>query len=101
VKHGSDSRDGLDQRVDPPSSSHGCSSVSWIRFPASDRAFCRTRAGLELRIRELIGREHQAALAHLPDWHPDVGRPDRLTLSGVAGQATRQNSTDLKQLGRS
>ena len=32
VKHGSDSFDGLDQRVDPPSSSHGCSSVSWIRF---------------------------------------------------------------------
>ncbi len=37
-----------------------------------DRAFCRTRGGLELRIRELIGREHQAAVAHLPDWHPDV-----------------------------
>jgi hypothetical protein len=37
-----------------------------------DRAFCRTRAGLELRIRELIGKEHQAAVAHLPDWHPDV-----------------------------
>jgi hypothetical protein len=36
------------------------------------RAFCRTRAGLELRIRELIGREHQAAVADLPDWHPDV-----------------------------
>jgi hypothetical protein len=37
-----------------------------------DRAFCRTRAGLELRIRELLGKEHQAAVAHLPDWHPDV-----------------------------
>ena len=37
-----------------------------------DRAFCRTRGGLEIRIRELIGREHQVAVAHLPDWHPDV-----------------------------
>ena len=37
-----------------------------------ERAFCRTRGGLELRIRELIGREYQAAVAHLPDWHPDV-----------------------------
>ena len=37
-----------------------------------DRAFCRTRAGLELCIRELVGREHQAAVAHLPDWHPSV-----------------------------
>src|SRR6476661_5999649 len=37
-----------------------------------DRAFCRTRAGLELSIREQVGREHQAAIAHLPDWHPSV-----------------------------
>ena len=37
-----------------------------------DRAFCRTRAGLELSIRELVGREHQAAVSHLPDWHPSV-----------------------------
>ena len=29
-------------------------------------------SGLELRISELIGREHQVAVAHLPDWHPDV-----------------------------
>jgi hypothetical protein len=42
-----------------------------------DRAFCRTRSGLEQSIRELVGREHQAAVAHLPDWHPDVdGVPD-------------------------
>ena len=37
-----------------------------------DRAFYRTRAGLELSIRELVGPQHQAAVAHLPDWHPDV-----------------------------
>ena len=46
-----------------------------------DLAFCRTRGGLELSIRELIGREHQAAVAHLPDWHPDVAgvpEPKRL-----------------------
>ena len=28
-----------------------------------NRAFCRTRAGLERNIREQIGREHQAAVA--------------------------------------
>ena len=37
-----------------------------------DRAFYRTRAGLELSIRELVGPQHQTAVAHLPDWHPDV-----------------------------
>ena len=42
-----------------------------------DRAFCRTRSGLELRIRELIGQEHQAAVAHFPDWHPDVDGTER------------------------
>ena len=37
-----------------------------------DRAFCRTRGGLELAVREFVGKDHQAAVAHLPDWHPDV-----------------------------
>jgi hypothetical protein len=41
-----------------------------------DRAFCRSRSGLELRIRELIGEEHQAAVAHLPDWHHDNDKGD-------------------------
>ena len=66
-----------------------------------DRAFCRTRSGLELRIGELIGREHQDAVAHLPDWHPDVdGVPEprrlkngRLDLGGrhrIDGQKIRE-----------
>src|SRR4026209_2479679 len=45
---------------------------SWRAPRWRDRAFCRTRAGLELRIRELIGQEHLAAVGDLPDWHPDV-----------------------------
>ena len=60
-----------------PSWQVACDELQWIlqhwRAPRwRDRAFCRTRAGLELSIREQLGREHQAAIAHLPDWHPSV-----------------------------
>jgi hypothetical protein len=62
-------------------------SLQWIlqawRAPRwRDRCFCRTRRGLEMSIRELIGPEYQGAVAHLPDWHPDVEdvpEPKRLT----------------------
>ena len=41
------------------------------------RSYCRTRSGLELAIRENIGEPYQSAVAHFPDWHPDVAEaPD-------------------------
>jgi hypothetical protein len=74
----------------------------WREPKWRDSRFCRTRRGLEQSIRELIGPEHQAAVAHLPDWHPDVtGVPEpkrlkngRLDLRGrrrgIDGQKIRE-----------
>jgi hypothetical protein len=47
---------------------------NWRSPDWPDRAFCRTRAGLEQRIGELIGPEYRVAVAHLPEWHPDVAK---------------------------
>jgi hypothetical protein len=66
-----------------------------------DRRFRRTRRGLEQSIRELTAPEYQGAVAHLPDWHPDVaGVPEpkrlkngRLDLHGrrrIDGQKIRE-----------
>ena len=70
-----------------------------------DRAYCRTRSGLELRIRELIGREHLSAVAHLPDWHPDVdGVPEpkrlpngKLDLRGRNHGSTLARGRDIRE----
>ena len=61
-----------------------------------DRAFCRTRSGLEQCIGELVGREFSSAVAHLPDWHPDVDgvpEPRRLANGKLDLRSSKGTST--------
>jgi hypothetical protein len=76
----------------------------WREPQWRNESFCRTRAGLEQSIRELVGREHEAAVTCLPSWHSDVAHasepptPLEAVSSPETSPAEDQHSPRLRRL---